>query len=94
MFSFPDARQYCVLFARVFFLKFFCFLVCKMSLSRYERRGEVSIKDESDWDTQTRWMKMDMVISICVNEGYTLHHVAGCPSHNKCCCLSGPIALL
>ena len=27
-----------------------------------------------------------IVISICVNEGYTLYHVAPCPPHDKYCC--------
>ena len=31
-------------------LYFSVFLLCKISPSRYEKRGDVSIKDESDWD--------------------------------------------
>ena len=27
-----------------------------------------------------------IVISTCVNEGYTLYHVALCPPHDKYCC--------
>ena len=42
-----------------------------------------SIEDGGDWDAQTRWMKLDKVISIHINEGYALHHVAHCPSHDK-----------
>ena len=38
-------------FAFLLFLYFFVFLhVCKISPSRYERRGDFSIKDGSDWD--------------------------------------------
>ena len=51
----------CLLVSRVF-LCFFCFLVCKISPSRYERRGNFSIKDGSDWDAQARWIKLDIVI--------------------------------
>ena len=58
------------------FLVFSCFLVCKISPSRYERRGDFSIEDGSDWDAQTRWTKLDIVVPICVNEGYTLYQVA------------------
>ena len=60
-------------------------LVCKISRSRYERREELSIKDGSDWDAQTRCVNCctrtgaRIVISICVNEGYTLYPVAYYP---------------
>ena len=30
--------------------------------------------------------ELDIVISICVNKGYTLYHVAYCPPHDKFCC--------
>ena len=79
-----------------FFLCFsvFLHLVSKISPSRYERRGDFFIKDRSDWDAQTRWMKLDIVISICVNEEYTLYHVAYCPPRDKYCCFLILIALL
>ena len=39
-------------------------------------------------------MKLNMVISICVNkEGYTLYHFTYCPPSNKYCCFSILIAL-
>ena len=70
-------------------LVFFCFLlVYKFSPSRYERRGDFSIKDGSERDARIRWMKLDMVFSICINEGYTLHHFARCPPRDKYCCFS------
>ena len=62
-------------------------------LSRYEKRGEFPTKDGSDWEAQTTWKKLDMAISICVNEGYTLHHVSHCPSHGKYCCFSTLIVM-
>ena len=68
-----------VSFPLCFSCVFFCFpvflLVCKISRSKYEKRGELSIEDGSAWDAQTRWTKLDIVISISVNEGYTLCHV-------------------
>ena len=39
-------------------------------------------------------MKLDRVISVCVNEGYTLYHVAYCPPQEKYCYFSILIALL
>ena len=61
----------------------FCFLVYKVSPSMYERRENFSIEDGIDWDAQIRWMKQDIVISICVNEGYNLYHVDYCPPHDQ-----------
>ena len=50
----------------------------------------MSVEDGSDWDAQARWMKSSFpslnwpwIISICVNEGYTLYHVAYCSFHDK-----------
>ena len=37
--------------------------------------------------------KVDMAISVCVNEGYTLYHVAHCSSHDEYCCFAMLIAL-
>ena len=36
-------------------------------------------------DEQLPETKLAMVISICVNEGFTLYHVAYCPFHYKYC---------
>ena len=90
-------RQDDVCLVRCLPVCFSVFLFCKISLvlsTRYERRCEFLIEDGSGWDAQTRWMKLDMVISICINEGYTLHHVAYCLSHDKYCCFSIFIAFL
>ena len=76
-------QMYCLLVTLVFV----SFSVVSFSLStifqsRYERRREVSLKDESDW-IQTRCVNYcctrtvaRIVVSICVNETYTLYNVA------------------
>ena len=74
---------------------FFCIfcLVCNFP-KQIERRGDFSIKDGSDSDTQTRFVNCctrtgaHIVISICVNEGYTLYHVALCLPCDKYCFFS------
>ena len=49
----------------------FLFFSCLQNFSKeVERRGFFFIKDGSDWDAYTRWMKLDIVNSICVNERY------------------------
>ena len=59
---------------------FFLRLVSKIPPSRYERRGDLSIKDGSDWNAQTRCVNCctrtgaHIGISICANKGYTLYH--------------------
>ena len=40
---------------------FLFFFVCEISPSRYERRGDFSIKSRSDWDGRIRWMKLDIL---------------------------------
>ena len=65
-----------------------------MSLTRKKKRGEFPIKDGSDREVQTTRKELDMIIFICVNEGYTLHHVSHWPSHDKYCCFSILIILL
>ena len=95
------SRWTAILFAIFpYVLCFLYFLLCKISRSRYERRREFSIKDGSGWDAQIRCVKCctrtgaRIVISIFVNEGYTLYHVANCPPHDKHGCFSILIAFL
>ena len=50
--TFPSRRMpvSCTVYPYVFLLCFPVLLVCKFSSSRYERRGDFSTKDGSDWD--------------------------------------------
>ena len=58
------------------FFLFSCFSSClQIPRSRYEKRGELLIEDGSARDAQTRWIKLDIAISVSVNEGYILYHV-------------------
>ena len=69
-----------VLFALCVLLCFcvFCLQKFPLLLSSYQRQGEFSIRDRSNWnatnqmDEQLPKTKLDMIIPIYVNEGYTL----------------------
>ena len=102
--SFPDVLFISMLSCFLCFscsLAFFCLLVSAIFPSRYEKRGELSIKYGSDRDAQTKCVNCcystgtgaRTVILICVNKGYTLYHVAPCLSYNKYCYFSILIAL-
>ena len=60
---FPSRQIYASLCFSCFFV--FSVFFCKISRSRYERRGEFSITDGSDWDAQTR------CVNCCTRTGAT-----------------------
>ena len=61
----PFQMYFCVSVSLCFSCVFlFLLLSCKISPSRYKRRGYFSIKDGIDWDAQTGWMKLDMVFDL------------------------------